>query len=109
MKNGEGMMEQTIQQQKAKELFNEIDKDYKPNRKRPKLGEFTTLKLYNKDAKVEFSIGWYDEFVIVFRPQTIGVKYYKTNPFTKEKSCVSKSYQLDQENLLDTVLSLYKM
>ena len=102
-------MKLTIQQQKTKQLFDELNKDYKPNTKRPELGEFATLKMNLTDCKVEFSIGWYDTFVVTFRPQTIGVKYHKTDKATKETKIVSKSLPLEQENLLDTVLSLYKM
>ena len=37
-------MELTIQQ-KTKQLFDELNKDYKPNTKRPELGELATLKM----------------------------------------------------------------
>ena len=101
------MTEQTIQQKLAKQLYDELNRDYKPNKKKPELGEFMTLKVYYGKAKVEFSVGWYDVFEVTFKPKTVGVVYTKTNPNTKEKKTVSKQYPLDQKNLLDTILALY--
>lgn len=91
----------------AKQLYDEISKEYKPNVKRPELGEFCTLKYLGKGDTVEFSIGWYDKFIVKFRPQTVGVKYTKIDSSTKESKTVSKSFSLEQENLLDTILALY--
>lgn len=101
------MTEQTIQQKLAKQLYDELNRDYKPNKKKPELGEFMTLKVYYGKAKVEFSVGWYDVFEVTFKPKTVGVVYTKTNPNTKEKKTVSKQYPLEQKNLLDTILALY--
>lgn len=92
----------------AKALYDELNKDFKPNTRKPELGEFCTLKADYKEQTIEFSIGWYDVFVVRFRPQTVGVKYTKTDQKTKEHTTVSKSYPLDQKNLLDTILDLYK-
>jgi hypothetical protein len=90
----------------AKQLYDDISKHLKPNTKRPELGEFMTLKLYGDENKVEFSRGWYDIFIVTFRPQTIGVKLHKTDKSTKEAKTISKSLPLDQPNLLDTLLDL---
>ena len=89
----------------AKLLFEELDKDFKPNTRRPELGEFTELRRC-KDERVEFSIGWYKEFIISFKPKTVGVKYIVTDKQTKEHKTLSKSYPLEQENLLDAILEL---
>ena len=91
----------------AKQLYEELSRDYKPNIKRPELGEFCTLRYFGTEETVEFSIGWYDKFIVKFRPQTVGVKYTKIDSSTKESKTVSKSFSLEQENLLDTILALY--
>lgn len=92
----------------ARELFNEISKDFKPNKRQPDLGEFTELQLFSKENKIEFSINWFSQFVITFRPQTIGVRIQHHNKKTGESKSISKSYPLTQENLLDTVLKIFR-
>lgn len=93
----------------AKLLSEEISRDFKINNRtrRPELPEITTLIRRNEE-EVEFSIGWYDDFKVKFNPKTVGVKYVQTNPQTKEHKTISKQYPLEQENLLDTILDLYK-
>lgn len=90
----------------AKDLFNEISNTLKPNTRRPELDEFTTLKVYHTTKEVEFSQGWHTNIVVGFKPKTISVKITKIDSSTKDKTIVSKSYPLEQENLLDTILNL---
>lgn len=91
----------------AKELFDEMVKICKPNTIRPELGEFTTLKVYNKENKVEFTINWDREFLISFNPKTIGVKIkIKSKEDSKEKT-LSKQLPLNQKDLLSTILDMY--
>ena len=94
----------------ARALYDEISRDFKIcNRtRRTDLEEFMTLCLWSKDNKVEFSVGWYKSFVVSFRPQTVGVKLTVSDKRTGEQKHISKSYPLDQENLLDTILDLLK-
>lgn len=92
----------------AKELFDEINRDYKPNTKRPELGEFCELKMSGKTNTVYFTIGWYDVFDVQFNPKTVKVRYTKTDPKTKEKTTQSRQLPLDTENMLDKILELYK-
>lgn len=102
-------MEETIQQKLAYKLYKEISDDFKiSNRtRRPDLPEFTTLIGYIDDAKVNFTIGWFDTFEITFRPQTIGVKYSSINKKKDEKETLSKSLPLDQKDLLDYLIDIY--
>lgn len=93
----------------AKRLYDEISNDFKTSNRtrRLDLPEFMTLTLFSDKTKVEFSIGWYDTFNITFNPKTIKVKYIKVDKQTKETKTITKQLPLDQENLLDTILSLY--
>lgn len=92
----------------AQDLYNELNRDYKPNKKRPELGEFCELKCFNKQSLVYFTIGWYDIFEVQFNPKTVKAKYTKTDNKTKEKTTVTKQFPLETENLLDKILELYK-
>ena len=94
----------------AKALYDEISKDFKINnrtRRVDDIPEITVLRLYDNWTKVEFSISWYDVFIVSFNPKTVGVKYTYTNKATKESKTLSKQFPLDKENLLDTILDLY--
>lgn len=90
----------------AKDLYEELNKDYKPNKKRPELGEFCTLKRTG-DSKVEFSIGWFNLFTVQFNPKTIGVKINVVDKKNDTHWSISKQLPLDQDNLLDTILDIY--
>ena len=92
----------------ARELYDEIGRDFKTSNRtrRTDLEEFMTLRLYGKENKVEFSVGWYKTLMISFRPKTIGVELIVNDKKTGEKERVSKSYPLDQPDLLDTILNL---
>lgn len=98
------------QEQMARDLFNEINRDFKSSNRtrRTELPDFATLKGYFNECKIEFTIGWYDNFVVTFRPKTIGVKYHKSDKKEDKSISISKSYPLEQPNLLDTILDLYK-
>ena len=91
-------------------LYNEISRDFKTNNRtrRTDLPEFMELKASYKENKVYFSIGWYDTFIISFNPKTVGVKYTKTNKLTRESQTISKQFPLNQDDLLETILNLYK-
>lgn len=91
----------------ALQLFNEISRDYKPNKKKPELGEFCELKLFGKQNRVYFTIGWFDLFEVQFNPKTVKINYTKIDRETKNKKTITKQYPLDIENLLDKVLELY--
>lgn len=97
-------------QNTAKQLYDEISNDFKINNRTRRINdipEITVLKLFDNQTKVEFSIKWYDVFIVSFNPKTVGVKYTTTNKDTKEHKTISKQYPLDKENLLDTILDLY--
>lgn len=91
----------------AKDLYEEISRDYKPNKKRPELGEFCELRLDSKNNFVYFTIGWYNIFEVQFNPKTVKVKYTSTNRSTKEKKTITKQISLETENLLDVILSMH--
>ena len=89
----------------AIDLYEELSRDFKPNTRRPELGEFTELRRF-KNETVEFSVEWYKVFIVSFKPKTVGVKYTITDKITKEHKTISKQFPLDQENLLDKILEL---
>lgn len=104
-----GQTETTKQIELSKALYDEISRDFKIcNRtRRVDLPEFATLKWSKRECQVEFSIGWYDVFIVTFRPKTIGVKYTKTNSAEKTHETVSKQFPLEQADLLDNILTMY--
>lgn len=91
----------------ARQLFDEISRDYKPNTKKPELGEFCELRLFGKQGLVHFTIGWYDEFDVQFNPKTVKARYTKIDRVTKDKKTVIKQFPLEQKDLLDKILELY--
>lgn len=91
----------------AKDLYEELSRDYKPNKKRPELGEFCELKLDYKQNFVYFTIGWSNIFEVQFNPKTVKAKYTSINKLTKEKKTATKQISLDTDNLLDVILSMH--
>lgn len=94
---------------KAIDLFNELSENYKPNKKRPELGEFCELKCFYDKGLLLFSIGWYDIFEVQFNPKTIKVKHTKINRQTKEHITKIKQIPLSIDNLLDKILECYEV
>jgi hypothetical protein len=55
------------------------------------------IKQMTNEEKVEFSVNWYSEFIVTFRPQTIGVKCtIKSRDNSKDSKNISKSLPLDR-------------
>lgn len=92
-------------QNTAKSLFNEINLKYMIKGSNKDKGTITELTR-QRDETVEFSINWYSCFIVTFRPKTIGVKSTVTDIMTGDKKVTSKSYELSQPNLLETILNL---
>lgn len=87
----------------ARLLYDELSSKLMPNKLKPELGAVTELIKYGED-KIEMSFNWDTKIVISFRPQTIGIKI----KFGKSENAsdISKSYPLNQDNLLEILLGL---
>lgn len=91
----------------AKALYDEISRDYKPNKKNPAIPEIFELIHYGNEKRVYFTIGLRDLFDVQFNPKTVKIRYTKIDKETREKKTITKQVPLEQEKLLDLILQLY--
>lgn len=92
----------------AKNLYKLIDDAGRALVKAENLGEITELIHYGNEGRIVFSINWFNTITITFRPKTISLKICKSNKSDKDIKAISKSYPLEQEDMLKEIFEQYK-